>query len=68
MSLLIRFYLVFYVKKVKEGTQAIEFNLFKFSEFCSISSKIIWSEDMNAVIKCYEEWASITVEKVNVEM
>ena len=26
------------------------------------------AEDMSAVIKCYEEWASITVEKVNVEM
>ena len=26
------------------------------------------AEDMSAVIKCYEEWAGITVEKVNVEM
>ena len=68
MSLLIRIIFSILCKKTKEGTQAIEFNLLKFSEFCSISSKIIWSEDMNAVIKCYEEWASITVEKVNVEI
>ena len=26
------------------------------------------AEDMSAVIKCYEEWAGITVEKVNVEI
>ena len=68
MSLLIRFYLVFYVKKTKDGTQAIEFNLLTFSEFRPSPQKNIWSEDTNAVIKCYEEWASITVEKVNVEM
>ena len=26
------------------------------------------AEDMSAVIKCYEEWAGITVKKVNEEM
>ena len=68
MSLLIRIAFSILCKKEKEGTQAIEFNLFKFSKFCCISPKIRWSEDMNAVIKCYEEWACITVEKINVEM
>ena len=68
MSLLIRIIFSILCKKTKEGTQAIEFNLLTFSEFRPSPQKNIWSEDMNAVIKCYEEWASIIVEKVNVEM